>query len=266
MKNIKYFFYIIILLFLFLLSRFIFSINIFRNIIYNSLYPALYLQNKINLYLKNYFKYKKNIKELYDTIDYYKLENYNLKAKLIEYNSLKDYFYSFKELQSFAKRYKTQNAIFAQIILKNLENQNHFVYLDKGSNSGVKEDMVMVYKNFLLGKICQVYSYYSKAILITDSKINVAAYCTTNKTKCIYKGNGNMPPELDFIENNKDLLKGDLVISSGMGLIYPRGFGLGCIEKINNKDHNNSSAKLKSLINIENIDYCYLIEKGAELN
>lgn len=57
--------------------------------------------------------------------------------------------------------------------------------------------------------------------------------------------------------------EGDLVLSSGEGLIFPRGFALGNVKhyQVNGLLHD---VIVEPLINLETINYCYVIQKGAE--
>ncbi len=57
--------------------------------------------------------------------------------------------------------------------------------------------------------------------------------------------------------------KNDLVISSGQGMVFPRGFGLGRIRYFT-ADGVNYTTRLSPLLNLKKLDYCYLLQKGEE--
>ncbi len=229
------------------------------------LYPFLLLQNKIVTSIKKFFSNSDISADLESLVKHYKKENDYLQSQLIEFYAIKTYAQSIDELREFSERYNFKNYIVSQVLLKNFDSNQHFILIDAGSSKGVKEDMVVINKNCLVGKVSEVNKYYSKVILITDKSCKVAAYCVSNNVKGIHVGQNNLNKSiLTFVNHLDDVIKDDLVLSSGEGTIFPRGFALGHISHAH-KENFNYFVNIKPILDFSDLEYCCIIEKGSEI-
>lgn len=195
----------------------------------------------------------------------------DLQARYIELVGLSAQWQDSQELMQFKRRYKDQHALVVDIIAKQFSASEHCYLIEGGSNKGIKPDMVAVYKNCLVGRVSQVYERYSKVMLITDPHCKVAALCRTSLDRGIHEGTGSLnETRLSYVfdtqmDLEKRLQKGDFVISSGEGLVFPKGFGLGTIVDYKKNDLR-VNIILKPLLDLKQLNYCCIIAKGAELN
>ncbi len=166
-------------------------------------------------------------------------------------------------LHEFAQQYDTLHMCVAQIITKIFSDQQHYFLVDAGRNKGIEKNMVAVYKNCLLGRVIDVYPWYSKILLVTDRSCKVAVLCSQTKVRGIHEGlNSVQKTQLSFVSRLEPLSPSDMVISSGEGLVFPRGFGLGKIKEFHaNKLYYTIS--IEPLLDFSKITYCYLIKKGS---
>lgn len=181
------------------------------------------------------------------------LQNVRLRAAL-------SYMEHIKELHVFNERYEDRGCI-AQIVARYVAPDSHYIMVDAGSSKGIMKDMVVLYNNNLIGKITDVYATWSKACLITDRNCKVAAYCAQTKAHGIYEGlNDQGNATLNFVNHLSDIQPGDLVFSSGEGLIFPEGFALGKVAGYEN-DGLYKHVTIEPLCNIRDIDYCIIMAK-----
>ncbi|MBA3954280.1 rod shape-determining protein MreC [Candidatus Dependentiae bacterium] len=230
------------------------------------LYPVIKIQTTVTRPVHNWLAHWRSYKELQADHQNYKIQLEDLKAQVIALNAYRDYAHDTQEVRSFLNRYNSNNGILAQVILKNFDEKNHFFLLDAGLRKGVMRDNPVVYKNCLVGRISEVYPYYSKVTLITDASCKIAAYCTSNRVQGIHEGENSLQhSKLAFVNHLESLKLNDLIVSSGEGLIFPRGFGLGSIDSYS-IDGFNYKVSVKPLINFKELAYCYVLQKGAEWN
>ena len=130
--------------------------------------------------------------------------------------------------------------------------------VDAGENFGIKKGMIALYNNNLIGKVTEVYPYYSKISLVTDSLCNVAAYCSSNGVKGIHHGLKKGTTTLSYVDHRDEVLTGDLVLSSGEGGLFPRGFALGRIEHADSTGYGRSII-VKPLVDLKRIEYCCIV-------
>ena len=225
-------------------------------------YPVLVLQHKLVSPLKEYFAQRKSIAELQEQMMQLQGEHDTILAQNIELQGMISYAQDTKELVEFKQRYNFSQALLAQVLVKNFSEQSHFFLIDKGSNSGVQKDMVVIYKDCLIGRIGEVYPNYSKVVLISDQSCKVAAYCAQSKATGIYQGsNEEWSASLYHVSHLSSLEIGELILSSGDGLIFPRGFGLGKIKEYQTEGLFHQIA-IEPLVDLHAINHCYVVQKG----
>lgn len=227
-------------------------------------YPFLVAQNYLINPIKASISNRSTIIELENKLADYRAKMENLLAQNIELTQLDRYNVESKDLYDFSLRYKSEKAVISQILLKHFDATSHYYYVDAGSNKGINVDMCVVYKNCLIGRISEVYPYYSKVILITDRTCKIAAYCSATGVQGIHQGDNDLSATtLSFVNHLETLKKEDMIISSGEGLVFPRGFGIGTIKhyEINGFHY---KVSVEPLIDLKSLTYCLIIQKGAE--
>ena len=227
------------------------------------IYPVLYVQHKITQNINCFFAHKQSLAQYQDLVAQLSAERDALMAKNIELNGAINYEDEIKELISFKKQYDTSTAILAQVLIKQFSDQSHYFLIDKGQQANVQLDMVAVYKNCLLGKVVEVLPYYSKVLLITDRMCKVAAYCAQTHASGIAQG-GNIKDSLGlyYVSHLAQIKINDLVLSSGDGLIFPKGFALGTIKSAE-PNQLFYDIEVQTLVDLKTVAHCYLIAKGA---
>lgn len=229
-----------------------------------AVYPFLVIQHKIIQPIKQWQERKKLYREVGTLLEHYAHEYDCLLAENIELKASLEHMHSCVELIDFRKKYRSSYTITAQVLLKNFSNQEHFFLLDAGTNRGVERDMVVIDKNCLIGRVHEVYPYYCKVVLITDRSCKIGATCMTTHAQGIHEGLTRLDETtLTFISHLETLQTGDLVVSTGDGLIFPKGFALGKI-KIFEPDGFHYKVTIEPLRDMRTITACTIIQKGAE--
>ncbi len=211
-------------------------------------FPVIYLQHKLIDPLKQCQPSSIVLQEAYEQL----LSEYIKLQALIHFND------DTHELRSFRQRYTTDHVL-AQVMQRYVGADEQYILIDKGAHHGIEEQMVLVYKDMLVGRVHQVFPFYSKCILITDQRCKVAAYCAQTKAQGITRGT-NQPDciELHHVSHLCALQQDDLLISSGEGLIFPRGFGIARITTFH-KDGLMYTVLCKPLVDLTTLNYCYVV-------
>jgi len=230
------------------------------------MYPILVAQHKLVMPVKNFFERKKSRQEIEILLKALQEERADLLAQNVELNAMISYNGEIKELLEFKKQFEKTDAVLAQVLVKHFSDQSHFFLIDKGAQAGMKRDMVAIFKNCLLGKIVEVNPHYSKVLLVTDSMCKVAAYCAHTQASGIHEGNNNEQlTGMRYVSHLAQVEPDDLVLSSGDGLVFPKGFALGKI-KTCNPEGLFYDVVVEPIFDLRKIDYCFVIQKGAVLD
>lgn len=224
-------------------------------------YPMLVVQHKLVSPFKSYFQNRKTVAELEQQLIALRQEHDNVLAQNIELHGMMNYAQDTQELIEFKKNYDFTQASLGQVLLKNFSEQSHFFLIDKGTNAGITKDMVAIYKDCLIGRVTEVYPRYSKITLISDQSCKVAAYCAQSKATGIYQGdNQEWNSRLNHVSHLAQLEPGELILSSGDGMVFPRGFGIGKIKSFEN-DGLFHQVTVEPLVDLHAINHCYLVQK-----
>ncbi|KKR96869.1 MAG: Cell shape-determining protein MreC [candidate division TM6 bacterium GW2011_GWE2_41_16] len=167
--------------------------------------------------------------------------------------------------KDFISTYPAQKLIHTHIIKKNISTKEHTLVLDAGSEDAVTETMCAVYKNCIIGRIISLEPHTSTILLTTDPRSKIAAYTAKTNAQGIYQGSGLLDSaRLMFVSHLVPIESDDLVLSRGDGYIFPPGFCLGMITRLENKDNLYHRIIVKPTIDVSHISDCYLIQKSAE--
>lgn len=224
-------------------------------------YPVISIQYHVIDPMKQWMLKRKTIQELEKELAVLREEYDELLADMIVTRAQKLYGEGIKEILEFSKQYVDQQGVVAQVLARNFSEQHHFILINAGLQKGIELDMVVVYKNNLIGKIVEVFPWYSKACLITDQLCKVAAICSQTNTHGIHEGMNRIDQsQLCYVSHLDEVMLNDLVLSSGEGTIFPQGFALGKIDSIT-EDGFYKKISLKPLCDFASLDYCVVIRK-----
>ena len=179
-----------------------------------------------------------------------------LLKEVVSLKGFAHYDQSTSDLRTYNKRFAT-DAIIAPILLKSLS-KNHIFLLDAGTSVGVKEGMIAVSKNCLIGKVTESYPLYSKVVLLSDPSCKVAVYCPSSGAKGIHTGQVKGPSVLQYVDHRDVVNKGGLVLSSGLGGVFPRGFCVGKVAQVDSTSYGRTIS-ISSCIDNEALNYVSVI-------
>jgi rod shape-determining protein MreC len=115
------------------------------------------------------------------------------------------------------------------------------ITIDRGTADGVKAGMPVVgaakdasSTAGLLGQTTDVTAHSAKVRLISDQSSGVASMLQTNRVEGVARGSIDGAVTLEFISHETTVKAGDVVITSGMGGVYPKGLLVGEVVKVSN--------------------------------
>lgn len=97
-------------------------------------------------------------------------------------------------------------------------------------NKGDQDDLLyrgqpLVDAYGVMGKLVHVYPYSSTAMLITDPNHALPVQVNRNGLRAVAVGTGSEGLlELQHLPNNADIMVGDLLVTSGLGCVFPAGY------------------------------------------
>jgi rod shape-determining protein MreC len=105
--------------------------------------------------------------------------------------------------------------------------------VDKGSSDGLRPDMAVLAPQGVVGRIITPSARAAKVQLLIDRSAAAGALVERSRAQGVVIGSGDAERvRLDYVSENADVKVGDLVVTSGIDGIYPKGFAIGRIERV----------------------------------
>ena len=141
-----------------------------------------------------------------------------------------------RKLLAFQKKI-SELTISSEIIGKDSTNWCQNILLDKGSQEGISVNMPVVTYNGVVGKIHEVTNHTAKVLLINDINSSVAVLIQRNRAEGILVGKAKSYCTIKYLRRDVEVKKGDRVITSGMGGVFPKGLIVGTVSKIHKNNY-----------------------------
>lgn len=106
------------------------------------------------------------------------------------------------------------------------------IIIDKGKRAGLKWDMPVVNASGVVGRIVSVSIDYAKVLLIIDQNSAVDCLTQQSRDRGMVKGLSTDVCKMDYMAKSSDAVVGDMVITSGLGGIFPKGLPVGKISRV----------------------------------
>jgi len=121
----------------------------------------------------------------------------------------------------------------AEILRVDLDPFRHRVLVNKGADDGVYKGQAVLAANGVFGQVARAGGAAAEVILITDSEHATPVQVNRNGLRSIAVGTGDITKlTLPFLTVDADLEVGDLLITSGLGGIYPAGYPVAEITRV----------------------------------
>ncbi|MGI8426175.1 MAG: rod shape-determining protein MreC [Actinomycetota bacterium] len=153
----------------------------------------------------------------------------------------------------------------ARVIGVGPSNQEWTVFLDKGSQQGLKEDMAVVSSEGLVGRLVLVGDAYSKVLLVTDPQHAVGSRLTTTGETGVVSGRSGEDMKFDLIDPAVKVAKGETVVTSGYDRgIYPPGIPIGRVSSVKTAaDGLTKNALVRPFVKFSKLDVVWVVRESG---
>jgi len=207
-----------------------------------------YIENTVNklvmpiqnglVYLKNKIAGNNNF---FENIDNLKQENKELKEqqkalelKLSELEVIKAENETLRAYANLTDKYTEYKTVPAYIISKDISNLSSTFVINAGTNDGVYSNMAVISADGIVGHTISVTAETAKVQPIIDPSSSVSGVMNISHDNLMVKGLVNETIKLKavYIGAEANLVLNDVVQTSGLGGIYPKGLKIGTLKEI----------------------------------
>jgi rod shape-determining protein MreC len=106
------------------------------------------------------------------------------------------------------------------------------VTIDKGSRDGLQRDMAVISPKGVVGRIVVPSGRSAKVQLLIDRNAAAGALIERSRAQGVVVGSGDERLQMDYVSEVSDVVVGDVVVTSGIDGIFPKGFVIGRVEAV----------------------------------
>ena len=200
------------------------------------------LSKEISLFFTSQYKLVNDLEEKNNEIE-------RLNFELLKLEQLSKENEELLEMMGYTKRKTISKSVIGEII--------DMSYFPKESISiktdidEIKEEMVAISMNGLVGTIDQIFPNYVKVVPIYEKNVNIPGLIQRTNQNIILEGKGEQNKlSIKNFKNNSNIILDVKIFTSGLGGKYPKGFLIGKVKKISNsEDQSTLEVEVQSLSN-----------------
>ena len=110
---------------------------------------------------------------------------------------------------------------------------SHQIVIDKGAVHGVYQGQAIIDEHGIVGQVLQVATTNSRILLISDLTHATPSRLQRNDVRIIATGSGALNElVIEHVAHSTDIREGDVLISSGLGKVFPEGYPVATITSV----------------------------------
>jgi rod shape-determining protein MreC len=219
----------------------------------------VWAQNRSGNLWHNYFflrGVRAENRQLKEQIEQMRLEQVRLSEDAAQARRLQSLL-AFKE-QTIAK------TVPAQVIGSSGSDLSQSIYIDKGSNDGIAQDMAVITVGGIVGKVLRVYPTTSLVLMINDQSSGVGALLEKSRLQGVLRGSPNGELILDRVMSDEQVSPGDVLLSSGGDQIFPKGLPVGTVTKVSPGKELFLSIKVKPAADLSRLEEVLVVTEKQD--
>lgn len=189
--------------------------------------------------------------------------NQELLSRLEIHNELQKENDRLNQLLDFKSKTK-MDLVTARVMSKDLISNRNTIQINKGTHHGVKAGQAVIAVGGVVGYIFKPEAFTSLVLLITDPYSVIDGIISRSRSRGIVEGKNSVTCALKYVEKSEDVQAGDIVVTSGLDNIFPKGFPIATVESVENKAFSVSlKVELKPTIDPDKIEEVFVILNAA---
>ena len=142
--------------------------------------------------------------------------------------------FGFERLQGLLDLQSTYNlqSTAARIVGQSSDAWTDTVTIDKGSLDGLAVNMPVANAAGVIGQIIEVGPNSATVRLVTDEQSGVSAMIQDTRAQGMVQGQADGTLRMLYVSVDSDVQEGDIIITSGLGGVFPKGLPLGTVASV----------------------------------
>jgi rod shape-determining protein MreC len=142
----------------------------------------------------------------------------------------------------------------AEVIASSASPDFRTLTIDKGTSAGLKSDMAVIAAGGAVGRVVVPSPGAAKVQLLIDRNAAVGAIIERSRAQGVALGGGDERLRLEYVSEASDVVVGDLVVTSGIDGIYPKGFTIGSVDSVEKSGPAYKRITVKPAVNFSSLE------------
>jgi rod shape-determining protein MreC len=126
--------------------------------------------------------------------------------------------------------------------------------IDKGTRDGIRSDMAVIAPAGIVGRLVVPSLRSAKVQLLIDRNAAAGAIIERTRAQGVVVGGGDDRLRLEYLSEVFDVVVGDVVVTSGIDGIYPKGFVIGKIESVERAGSSYKRITIKPAVDFSSLE------------
>ncbi|MDA8792799.1 rod shape-determining protein MreC [Bacteriovoracaceae bacterium] len=219
------------------------------------------VQSDVRNFFDNYFNIvdtRKENKKLTKKLDRYRNKIFQLQQIEKENKRL-------KKLLQFGAEVELKK-VMAQVIGWDSSNEFKLLRVNRGLAQGIEPQSPVITMDGLVGYVYKVSENYADILTILDANNRVDALIDNTRVHGILEGSFDFYLTLKYVRRSESIKQGDLVITAGLGDIYPKGIKVGVVDSIEKESYSlTQKIEVKPTVNFHKLEEVVILTKNDEV-
>jgi rod shape-determining protein MreC len=138
--------------------------------------------------------------------------------------------------------------------------------IDGGSEQGLREDLPVLTWRGLVGRVIEVQPTSARVLLVTDANSSISGRIQNPDSRAtgVIRGRNDQWLLMQYLPQQEQVQTGDLVITSGLGGVFPAGLPIGKIAQVRRRDQDLfQEALVEPVARLAHLERLYVLKTDA---
>lgn len=150
----------------------------------------------------------------------------------------------------------------AEVLTLGSSGQARTALINRGTRDGVQRNMPVVNRQGVVGRVIAVGSGVAKLQLLVDPNSGVAGLFQRTRGQGMVVGMGDRGCRMEYISPLEGVEVGDVVVTSGLDRIYPKGITIGIVTTVEEADQLTKSVMIQPEVDFRRLEEVLVLLKS----
>lgn len=159
------------------------------------------------------------------------------------------------------------NPVVAEVIGVDASAWFRTITVNRGAAQGVALNAPVIASGGLVGRVISMGSDVAQIQLLTDRDCSVGALLARTRARGVVAGSGEQASPtgltLNYVSNLEEIVEGDVIVTSGMDGIYPKGIAIGRVASVRNGPRLFKIITVEPAANLDRLEEVFILDAAS---